>query len=94
MEALPSGSLQGRLRMTEQGETIGQKYAHFASAVYNIELLMASAAAATAAHRNATQQADPLAPIPGSVGTLEQSDLSRLAARTGFHEILPQRHAD
>ncbi len=63
MEALPSGSLQGRLRMTEQGETIGQKYAHFASAVYNIELLMASAAAATAAHRDATQQTDPLAPI-------------------------------
>lgn len=48
MEALPPGSLQGHLRMTEQGETIAQKYAHFASAVYNIELLMASATCATA----------------------------------------------
>jgi phosphoenolpyruvate carboxylase len=47
MEALPGGSLTGRLRMTEQGETIAQKYAHLGSAVYNIELLMASAAAAT-----------------------------------------------
>jgi phosphoenolpyruvate carboxylase len=47
MEALPGGSLIGRLRMTEQGETIAQKYAHLGSAVYNLELLMASAAAAT-----------------------------------------------
>jgi phosphoenolpyruvate carboxylase len=48
MEALPGGSLSGRLRMTEQGETIAQKYAHLGSAVYNLELLMASAASATA----------------------------------------------
>ena len=47
MEALPGGSLSGRLRMTEQGETIAQKYAHIGSAVYNLELLMASAASAT-----------------------------------------------
>ncbi len=47
MEALPAGSLAGRLRMTEQGETIAQKYAHLGSAVYNLELLMASSASAT-----------------------------------------------
>ncbi len=52
MEALPQGSLSGCLRMTEQGETIAQKYAHLGSAVYNTELLMASAAAATARHRH------------------------------------------
>lgn len=51
MEALADGSLAGRMRMTEQGETIAQKYAHFSSAVYNIELLTASAAATTARHR-------------------------------------------
>jgi len=53
MEALPQGSLGGWLRMTEQGETIAQKYAHLGSAVYHTELLMASAAAATARHRHA-----------------------------------------
>lgn len=53
MEALPQGTLGGWLRMTEQGETIAQKYAHLGSAVYNIELLMASAAAATVRHRHA-----------------------------------------
>ena len=51
MEALPHGSLSGGMRMTEQGETIAQKYAHIGSAVYNAELLIASATAATARHR-------------------------------------------
>jgi phosphoenolpyruvate carboxylase len=52
MEALPHGSLAGMMRMTEQGETIAQKYAHLGSAVYHLELLMASAAAATVRHRH------------------------------------------
>lgn len=63
MEALPGGSLRGRLRMTEQGETIAQKYAHLGSAVYNLELLMASAAAATSRHRQATPEESALAPV-------------------------------
>ncbi len=42
LEALPQGTLRGTLRMTEQGETIARKYANFATAVYNIELLLAS----------------------------------------------------
>jgi phosphoenolpyruvate carboxylase len=57
MEALPGGSLTGRLRMTEQGETIAQKYAHRGSAVYNLELLIASAAAATS-HSKASEDRD------------------------------------
>lgn len=50
MEALPQGSLSGLMRMTEQGETIAQKYAHMRSAVYNVELLTASSVATTARH--------------------------------------------
>ena len=63
MEALPQGSLSGFLRMTEQGETIAQKYAHLGSAVYNIELLMASAASATARHRHGQRDAEAIHPI-------------------------------
>lgn len=63
MEALPQGSLGGCLRMTEQGETIAQKYAHLGSAVYNTELLMASAAAATARHRHGQAESLSLHPI-------------------------------
>lgn len=45
LEALPPGSLAAGLRMTEQGETIAQKYANLISAVYNLELLFAGACA-------------------------------------------------
>lgn len=63
MEALPQGSLSGFLRMTEQGETIAQKYAHLGSAVYNMELLMASATAATARHRHGPRGMGTIHPI-------------------------------
>jgi len=45
LEALPPASLASGLRMTEQGETIAQKYANLISAVYNLELLFAGAGA-------------------------------------------------
>lgn len=48
MEALPQGALGGAFRMTEQGETIAQKYAHLGAATYHTELLLASVSAATA----------------------------------------------
>jgi len=42
LQALPQGALTGSFRMTEQGETIARKYANFATAVYNQELLLGS----------------------------------------------------
>ncbi len=63
MEAMPQGALSGHLRMTEQGETIAQKYAHLNSAVYNVEVLMASAASTTARHRHGSAAPDQLAPV-------------------------------
>ncbi|PWU09817.1 MAG: phosphoenolpyruvate carboxylase, partial [Verrucomicrobia bacterium] len=42
LEALPSGSLDGGIRVTEQGETIAQKYANRSTATFNLELLLAS----------------------------------------------------
>jgi phosphoenolpyruvate carboxylase len=41
LQALPPKSLQGKIRLTEQGETIAQKYANRINAAYNLELLMA-----------------------------------------------------
>ena len=43
LSALPPQSLEGGFRMTEQGETISQKYANFLNAEYNLELLVAGA---------------------------------------------------
>ncbi len=42
LEALPPGTVSGKLRMTEQGETIAQKYSHVDQAAYNLELLAAA----------------------------------------------------
>ena len=44
LDALPPGSVQGDLRMTEQGETISQKYGTISSSVHNLELLQAGVA--------------------------------------------------
>lgn len=52
LDALPSGSVQGDLRLTEQGETIPQKYANLVTAVYNLELLQAGVAGVTLAGRD------------------------------------------
>lgn len=42
LKALPHGSPSGDFRITEQGETIAQKYANKINAAYNLELFMAS----------------------------------------------------
>ena len=44
LDALPPGSVHGDLRLTEQGETIAQKYANGATANFNLELLLAGTA--------------------------------------------------
>lgn len=41
LRALPAGSLGGYLRLTEQGETIAQKYANKLNAAFNLELMLA-----------------------------------------------------
>ena len=44
LDALPPGTVKGDLRLTEQGETIAQKYANGATANFNLELLLAGTA--------------------------------------------------
>ncbi len=44
LDALPPGTVNGDLRLTEQGETIAQKYANAVTANFNLELLLAGTA--------------------------------------------------
>jgi phosphoenolpyruvate carboxylase len=44
LDALPPGTVNGDLRLTEQGETIAQKYANGTTAKFNLELLLAGTA--------------------------------------------------
>ncbi len=68
IKSLPERTLQGDLRLTEQGETIAQKYAHQPTAIYNLELFLAGTM-----RKSLADQRDPLA-----VNTLEGT-LDRLA---------------
>jgi phosphoenolpyruvate carboxylase len=51
--ALPSGTLEGGIRVTEQGEVIAQKYGNLPTAVFNLELTAAGVALTTARHARA-----------------------------------------
>ena len=80
LEALPSHSLCGEIRLTEQGETIAQKFGNFVTAAYNLELLVAGVSATTIDHElNPPLQQTSLAPL------LER--LSR-ASQRGYRELL------
>ncbi len=68
LDALPSGTVNGDLRLTEQGETIAQKYANGPTANFNLELLLAGTAATT------LRPAGP--PLSGSL----EASVSRLVA--------------
>jgi phosphoenolpyruvate carboxylase len=60
LRALPPNALRGDIRLTEQGESIEQKYANRVNAVYNLELLMAGTLGKTLMSTRATQAAHPL----------------------------------
>jgi phosphoenolpyruvate carboxylase len=77
INALPHSSLNGDLRLTEQGETIAQKYANRLNAAYNLELLLAGVTGATLSHWHGQKQVHPLAP---TLDTLAQK--SRLVYET------------
>ena len=76
LEALPQGSLSGDIRLTEQGETIAQKFGNGATAAYNLELLLAGVTATTLRHAQPAAAEHRLAPL------LERlAESSRLAYR-------------
>jgi len=60
IRAQPHGSLNAGLRVTEQGETIAQKYANRISAAYNLELFLAGITEARLEHRKEGYHPHPL----------------------------------
>ncbi len=90
MAALPYGAMSGGFRMTEQGETIAQKYANLANATYNLELLLAGAAVTTAHHRHSPPVEDPCEAFMEKLGESSQAAYQKFLKADGFIEFYRQ----
>lgn len=84
MRALPHSTVNGDIRLTEQGETIEQKYANKVNAAYNLELLIASATAKTATSRNTKKGAHPLAETMDYLAAESKKVYAALLNEEGF----------
>ncbi len=82
LEAMPHGTLSGSIRLTEQGETIAQKYANPPTAVFNLELLVAGVVATTLHHR------EPQAPRPTSARASELLDRLAAISQRAYQSLL------
>ena len=51
LRSLPHGTLSGKIKMTEQGETIEKKYANKVNAAYNLELMLSGSTLNTLLHK-------------------------------------------
>jgi len=90
MASLPHGAMSGGFRMTEQGETIAQKYANLANATYNLELLLAGAAVTTARHRFTAPVEDPCEKFMPQLASWSQEAYQKFLKADGFIEFFRQ----
>jgi len=90
LEALPHGALTGQMRLTEQGETIAQKYANPATATYNLEMLLAGVAATTVRHRISTEEPSEFAPLMEKLAVNSKIAYRQLLDAEGFLEFYRQ----
>jgi len=84
LDALPHRSLGGGIRLTEQGETIAQKFGNFSTATYNLELLLAGVTATTLVHHRERSDGDALAPIFDQLASTSRGAYRQLVEAEGF----------
>lgn len=84
VKALPRGALGGDLRLTEQGETIAQKYANRIQSAYNLELLLAGTTRATLLDQHGTPEPHPLEPTMDWLARQSRQVYTDLLTSEGF----------
>jgi phosphoenolpyruvate carboxylase len=90
IQALPKASLKGDIRLTEQGETIEQKYANRINAAYNLELLAASAVRQTLLDELNGERVHPLAETLQWMAEESRKTYAALLHEEGFIEFFRQ----
>ncbi|MBI4876235.1 MAG: phosphoenolpyruvate carboxylase [Acidobacteria bacterium] len=90
LEALPAGSLMGRMRVTEQGEVIAQKYANCLTAAFHLERLLAGVTRTSLLHEAADGPPHPLEPVWQRVVGRSVEAYRELVERDGFVEFFRQ----
>ncbi|MBI1319295.1 MAG: phosphoenolpyruvate carboxylase [Candidatus Hydrogenedens sp.] len=84
LEALPRGSLMGSFRLTEQGETISQKYANPVTGAYNLEYLLAGVTSAKLHHDQLREENAPLVALGTRLSAWSAEAYKALLVTPGF----------
>jgi phosphoenolpyruvate carboxylase len=87
LEALPHQSVRGDIRLTEQGETIAQKYANPITATYNLELLLAGVTGITVLQDKRPEPADDAAGLMSELSAKSRDAYRVLLAHPGFMDF-------
>ncbi|MEM8873175.1 MAG: phosphoenolpyruvate carboxylase [Planctomycetota bacterium] len=90
LEALPFASLGGDVRLTEQGETVAQKYANHETAVHNLELLVAGVSGVTLLHNAKGHRPRPLQQVVKQLAQTSREAYQDLLATDGFLRFFGQ----
>jgi phosphoenolpyruvate carboxylase len=84
LESLPQRTLRGDVRLTEQGETIAQKYANRITATYNLELLLAGVTGITLQQKNLREPVDDAAELVDRLSEFSREKYRNLLEMNGF----------
>ena len=84
IKAMPYGAPNGDVRLTEQGETIAQKYANKVNAAYNLELLAANTLNKYLYDRHNPRQFHPQADILEWLAQTSKSHYEKMMKTDGF----------
>lgn len=84
LRGLPHGSAGGDMRLTEQGESITQKYSNPMTAAFHLELLLAGTAGVTISQKHVAAQGDELRSVMDTLAQTSRGAYEKLVRSDGF----------